>query len=93
MRPILALAALAAAVVLLRRMMVSNHQSITPDADDSEVVGMPTTWDGQLLHALGLDPARYTVSIDTSSVLDWTAEVSRTLGPGWYVEFAPTSRN
>ena len=46
MRLALALAALAAAVVLLRRRIESNHQSITFDADDSEVgsevVGMPT---------------------------------------------------
>ena len=44
MKPLLALAALAAAVVLLRRRTETLYQSITPDADDSEVVGMPTTW-------------------------------------------------
>ena len=61
MRLALALAALAAAVVLLRRRIESNHQSITFDADDSEVVGMPTTLEGRLLGALGLDPDNYTV--------------------------------
>ncbi len=40
MKPLLALAALAAAVVLLRR----RKPMPEPDADDSEVVGMPTTW-------------------------------------------------
>lgn len=44
-------------------------------ADDSEVVGMPTTWDGQLLHALGLDPANYTVEWRTDPLLPRTVEM------------------
>ena len=78
MRPILALAALAAAVVLLRR----RKPMPEPDADDSEVVGMPTTW--------GAIPDRVTLTgyFGTDGTLG-----TQTFGPGWYVEFAPTSRN
>ena len=82
MKPLLALAALAAAVVLLRRRTETIYQSITPDADDSEVVGMPTTW--------GAIPDRVTLTgyFGTDGTLG-----TQTFGPGWYVEFAPTSRN
>lgn len=72
-RALLALAALAAVVVALRR-----RRAPQPDADDSEVVGMPTTY------ALGFHAASGT---------DQTVKVNYTIGPGWYVEFAPTSRN
>ena len=77
-RVLLAIAALAAVVVALRR-----RRAPQPDADDSEVVGMPTTW--------GTIPDRVTLS--GSFGTDGTLGNSHTIGPGWYVEFAPTSRN
>ena len=87
MRPILALAALAAAVFVLRRLNKARPDAAVFKSDDSEVesevVGMPTTWDVQLLERLGLDRTQYAVHINDTP-LD---------GHSWYVEFAPTSKN
>ena len=64
MKALIALAAIAVAVIALR----PRRPAPLPESDDSEVVGMPTTWTAEQGNAL-------------------------TLGPGWWVEFAPTSRN
>ena len=67
-RLLLALALLAVTARLLRKRHSALLRSLPSSGqapDDSEVVGMPTTWGGN----------------------SWT------LGPGWYVELAPTSRN
>ena len=63
--PVVAIAAIAVTARLLRK----RPEPPTPEADDSEVVGMPTTWSHPNLG------------------------VTTNIGPGWYVELAPTSRN
>lgn len=75
-----AVAVLVAIARLARQLELSGTAGPSPrDApsvppDDSEVVGMPTTW-----HVGDYGP-------ETFSAAD-------PLGPGWYVELAPTSRN
>ena len=82
-RVLLAIAALAAVVVPLR-----HRRAREPEPDGSEIVGMPTTWpmpEGTSF--------TFTASGDGTGPAVWLDTVNRHGGPGWYVEFAPTSRN
>ena len=90
MRPALALLALAV-VVLAAWSRAGNTRSVKGARltagdhgapDDSEVVGMPTTW------PLVIDEPVHTDSTRTLHELYQTWN-----GPGWYLELAPTSRN
>lgn len=83
-----AVAVLVAIARLARQLELSGTAGPSPrDAsavppDDSEVVGMPTTW------PLVIDEPVHTESTRTLHELYQTWN-----GPGWYVELAPTSRN
>ena len=85
MKALLALAAIAVAVIDLR----PRRPAPLPATDDSEVVGMPTTvttW--PCPHCGAADRFQWhacTRPLDQGN--------ATTLGPGWWVEFAPTSRN
>ena len=74
--PTIAALAVLVAIARLARELRDVHPDTVPQsaADDSEVVGMPTTW---LVGDYGLE----------------TFSAPDPLGPGWYVELAPTSRN
>ena len=81
MKALIALAAIAVAVIALR----PRRPAPLPESDDSEVVGMPTTWAAEQGNAMTLGP-----------VSPWDRPVDAPAywsGPGWWVEFAPTSRN
>lgn len=67
MRLALALFALAATAVLLRK----RRPVTAPQCDDSDIVGMPTTWERDLLVALGLDEEHYRVVWDMSPTLKY----------------------
>ena len=72
--PVVAAVAVLVAIARLARQL--ERDGVLPNAapDDSEVVGMPTTW---IVGDYGPE----------------TFSAADPLGPGWYVELAPTSRN